>query len=1854
MNLREQYILPSTAEAIKGVTGSKLRSFLYELAEGVSNYRTVHSLTEQVQHQYHGRFAIELIQNAYDALTRATVSERGKGRIKLCLVDDRDFGTLYVANDGLPFSESNFSSVSQLGQSDKNPETAIGNKGIGFRSVLEICDSPEIWSRYDVCSETFDGYCFGFSPRFVHSLFEPIMSLLEDENSQTPSTWLDTIVDWDDNLLDKFRLSLVQQAEAAGMSRQDWVRAQLGYLSPYLLPSPLPKQDNSDMIESMEAEGFATVVALPLKSEASASLVERRLAEIDTNGLLFLDKLEQLMLSTPDTGNTFSRRIIQVPSESWHACEISIEQQDSPDAEQRFYTWRREIKVVDMPKDVRKAIEALPGQWHKLSKVEITLAVSVSKKPATGQISIFLPTNLRTGAAVHVNAPFFGDMSRTDINFGDCESGLEGDAHYNRFLLDQAADLALEVIESELQGKAEIESAIVVDLLSPSPTDDDVEDLWQTSLQRAAETKNLVIKEKPWILTDKGWVALSEASILPLPKEPKVLTDDVMRQYAGFPACVSTLNTRRSALEALSNVHEIGVHPSLEDQADMIEAAAIALHDSGTTDWRGFWADVEEILSGSFELLLERKVLLGTDGQLHAGGLPGSAVFFKPRQSGQDGDDGVGEQEIDQIPQALRHRIAILDLAVPVSEVKKGRLHNTELHGALSQAGLVEPFRREDVLTKVLIPNLPDLPARRGSNEAEFCRDALSYGFLLFQSMQVRGEGQGVIQSLAKLPVPCRGGWYPLEKASFGVGWSNTTGDIVDTYLKLAKTPTAREARMCLLLPPESPEWAKMAGNLTETLREVGMHDGLRLVSIDSESWDSEFRASIRNQDLPLTGPAPIREIAWQNWRTSAIRRVASKYQNPQPYMFKGLNWLAGLEAYEEFNEKTRAAFFDAVLASSVSWPDGWGAVTVGRIRGEWHEFTLPSPLFHELSTRAWIVERLEDGSFRWSQALERWYVPGQYLRRGRGWTLEHLSPLPMEMAERLDRDEALLTFFTVLGMPSYAPDEPSNDPRLLRSLADTAEHRNYQNRDVFLGQVRSAWKAFSPETAEDFPSKIIIHKPDSTLAAIIPDPDKSVYLPHARSPLSILSRFDLPAVAIEPVDATRLSQHFSGAYKGAVRSASDLQMTPLTGDGEWVGQDCGPLAEYPGLEEALPFALTIAAHHGVNARGTSAPSFIRYMDRLRAARVAVGDDLGLVPLVDDKPVATVQKQKASWMEQDQMMLLDCEWKSEIESVADAFTQLLEREDLKFQLRKGLSEIWPEFDKETVERILAQMDLSPQHYREVFELWRGDLGPAIERLSHLMWALGRSDLSPQLDQADQLVQVESILFEAVDNSEIASRVLQAAFDAQDIFEFGSKVHSLLGNRVALSVWNREGERLGQEPLNNPHADQEFKEHRTAATPHLRRIAATLAEYKPESHDFGDIMAGVEETKCPEVLRSSAWEISFADTMRVLSEILSEFDLPEPTCAILLQVETPDILAVMLQEQGWAVTQDPFEIANCNRKQGEEFLNRFHRVAMAWHVHCAQDQSPDWLNELKFETFEAIIKADRSFYTKIWDIPTTLAHMEQWLPQLMPQALRESLKRSSSFAEIEAVLGLTSEQIDSAAEELEKARHEAERRKRMIEVCGKPFENSEANLTALFDHIAKTIKDDDLASMDGFDLKAPMIPRKTKKSSAKKRDPNGKPTRAPRRLSKSMENLVGAAGEIHAFRWLQRQYGSTVVSPSNWISAYSLKPYPENETNVDEGRGCDIQFRLEGRTYHIEIKSSESDLTSFQLGSSEVRLAKEVSQSKKRKSREVFHILKVNNALSPLPTFTLLPNPYDYRYRECFNIVEAGARVTYLP
>jgi superfamily II DNA or RNA helicase len=94
---------------------------------------------------YANRTLLELIQNAADALAGTDDDNSpGAGRVEIVL--DARTSTLYCANAGRPFSKSGLTAVTMAHLSEKRGDE-IGRFGLGFKSVLAVSRSPQVFSR---------------------------------------------------------------------------------------------------------------------------------------------------------------------------------------------------------------------------------------------------------------------------------------------------------------------------------------------------------------------------------------------------------------------------------------------------------------------------------------------------------------------------------------------------------------------------------------------------------------------------------------------------------------------------------------------------------------------------------------------------------------------------------------------------------------------------------------------------------------------------------------------------------------------------------------------------------------------------------------------------------------------------------------------------------------------------------------------------------------------------------------------------------------------------------------------------------------------------------------------------------------------------------------------------------------------------------------------------------------------------------------------------------------------------------------------------------------------------------------------------------------------------------------------------------------------------------------------------------------------------------------------------------------------------------------------------------------------------------------------------------------------------
>lgn len=82
-----------------------------------------------------GRWLFEIVQNAEDAQAHTLVIHVTNEAV-------------YIADDGRGFSAGAIESISGTDYSDKSVET-IGRKGVGFKAVYEISDSPQVFTGED-------------------------------------------------------------------------------------------------------------------------------------------------------------------------------------------------------------------------------------------------------------------------------------------------------------------------------------------------------------------------------------------------------------------------------------------------------------------------------------------------------------------------------------------------------------------------------------------------------------------------------------------------------------------------------------------------------------------------------------------------------------------------------------------------------------------------------------------------------------------------------------------------------------------------------------------------------------------------------------------------------------------------------------------------------------------------------------------------------------------------------------------------------------------------------------------------------------------------------------------------------------------------------------------------------------------------------------------------------------------------------------------------------------------------------------------------------------------------------------------------------------------------------------------------------------------------------------------------------------------------------------------------------------------------------------------------------------------------------------------------------------------------
>lgn len=431
--------------------------------------RTVHKTAEQVQttcsfaraerllgREYHGRFLIELMQNAADAWRlRGRPGERSPIRVVL----DTDGPALIVANCGAAFpAQVVLDSLGHIGRSTKAQGEAIGHKGIGFKSVLEVSSTPELYSA------------LGPKEPGLAVRFDAEAALVDIQERST---------DWKRHLGDVGDVE--REVDAVPVLRfPRWVNE----------PPPV--------VAELAQEGFTTAIRLPYSGAVPLkdwlATVRRALHDDITDQiLLLLGTFDEVVVDDRIAGRR--RRI----SPSWHAHELLrrgvsrestlIERDGAPSSSWFLYRQGEEGGLAD---EIAVGVRVLP------SGESLPAVVRPVEDDAGTTFHLFFPTRIASGLPLLLHGYFEVDAARTGF--------YEGSAVRNGQVLEALANLSVEAL-ADLASSGNIDLLSLVERLAATTPPDD---------PQARRFREVVLAG----LDDVAWVPLAEGGDSPRRARP--------------------------------------------------------------------------------------------------------------------------------------------------------------------------------------------------------------------------------------------------------------------------------------------------------------------------------------------------------------------------------------------------------------------------------------------------------------------------------------------------------------------------------------------------------------------------------------------------------------------------------------------------------------------------------------------------------------------------------------------------------------------------------------------------------------------------------------------------------------------------------------------------------------------------------------------------------------------------------------------------------------------------------------------------------------------------------------------------------------------------------------------------------------------------------------------------------------------------------------------------------------------------------------------------------------------------------------------------------------------------------------
>ncbi|WP_455270922.1 sacsin N-terminal ATP-binding-like domain-containing protein [Rhizobium herbae] len=1793
-------------------------------------YSTANSISEQIAADYHGRFLIELIQNAHDVHS----DQRRDGQIEVLFdAGAGAHGVLYVANGGSPFAQSNVEALSDLGLSSKPPGQAIGNKGLGFRSVRHICDAPEIYSQGAgwAGADRFHGYCFRFATGSDLAL-------------------------------------MTSGPRALELALKD--------LPPFHVPVWLDAQP--DEIRAFARRGFSTVIALPVRDARAAGVV---LTEIEALGvvgapiLLFLARLARLDVRvTGVEGGQFKPILLTRGEEGLSGAPEGLVVADLGLAGRHLIT-RCAVGEAAMIEAITAGIEQTQlhshfAEWR--GDGEVALAVRLDKtSDGPSRLYTFLPMGEQANSPFngYLHASFFPTANR---------KGLDGKIRLNAMLLEMAADLAARTVAWLVRDEghlargltAEERALAAVDLLC-----------WHKT-QSFETSADLPLRVAKGVAVAMGVTEYADAAIAPVftsaGSDAPTLSwrnPGVSRRFVGVGETFSLtaaarhavdvgawplwpgLGSRTDALISFTKAQVSGYAelPTAVERVRLAVAVAAALPCDTLFPvpvWTAYYKDLPEFIGTGGNALADTFILLCDDGRVRpsmSALVPAQdtqsngrrrvrrtgrvAVFAPPARKGPDDDEASDLSP----PNALAENFAFL-------------CERLDWYGELADARnfllrhkLVLDFDRENILnqlSRVLRDDDRHQPRAAG----------LRWAFQIWRRPQGKGRGISLPANL-RLYVPTMGqGFVPAEDAFFSDAWPDETrGRLLQRFLDAAPSDCSdlRAIAQRRLAKPD--HYAFKVGNTglwTEFLRELGVKRGLHPIQ-------KSVSGTHRGQSLDGTAfwrGQGLTDAATAAWKTAIASERPSPLSPYSHYSISGtLQWLPGQWDLERFDREALEYYALLIIAwLAEPLPQTW-SLTIRHshfTQSDIRHWSTPLRVF--LYQAAWIpaMQPTSTGMRAVAVRPSQIWMAAETGERFPFFLRRPAIPVMRALDRAATPHLAAIRKQTALS----ALDDPAT---LLQQAAFLASQFATTGFDTFYErQMANLYFATWQRIAEHYRT-VAFPKPESAPSLVLA---RRLGVLHAfwlrgadataepiyvrdvdnETAASLVEAAGKPMLEIRAGDKERLGQILESFYGERVRLLSKTDYR-ITIDGRDVGTgDMIAAVEWcPRL--TLMVAIAMEGVKGLDARNLPV-NRQSILDRLNRVMIQTGSRLGFrlddfahdeleggpealgLKLADGHAVIVVRTDEPrGWNQLDQSLAMLC----------DALGHPGLEQALRILLRClqacGAAIGDPGEPDRELDDLCASLRLTPRSHRIV----RETLGGGLER--HLPW------LRALLYMAGGQVAVDTFAGHETEAVQDASRLRQAiapwlaplGCDAQTALDACRTALSVSELRDSLQL-NFEGlnwalSAVGQSPDTYPDIHARLLSNR------IKAVSVAIADSLRAT--FAHTVAAGSPAPGYALARDSAAALS-----------------PDPAWAMRWK-EVPDTVLDQHIDAWLATHGAPPRSTACPgllpleevRRSNNQVLKTLTLAAAplvrAWCSARSASIPAPWagpdggFGELRTRLDQAGI-----IDIQIGDQNTLLG----WIDRLgcWPANMKLTLDRDALELGDAA---LAQARAKAEADVAERRKHE-----RSIEFNGRPVDPEETDWAALDAELKLTLSAEFFKTpVDQHASLAPARPGGGKSGSGGQTGSHHGHGNGGRPFAPSAKtDMIGRLGELAVRHWLKASMPKQDIDAA-WKSG-NAEIFTGRKGN--DGLGFDFEVSWQRQTWQIEVKASVNDPRVFEMGETEVRAGRIAARTR---SGLLYWIAYVSNLADPARArVEMIPNPVSEAGEAVLELVGEGLRYSF--